>query len=61
MFLLEKRCSFTSEFRVRNCVEMIEQMTKSEELLGRRKKAVANGVGVFNKATVVSAKGATFG
>jgi len=40
---------------------MIEQMTKSEELLGRRKKAVANGVGVFNKATVVSAKGATFG
>jgi 4-aminobutyrate aminotransferase/(S)-3-amino-2-methylpropionate transaminase len=37
---------------------MIEEMTKSEELLERRKKAVANGVGVFNRATVQSAKGA---
>ncbi|MFK8046360.1 MAG: aspartate aminotransferase family protein [Crocinitomicaceae bacterium] len=37
---------------------MINQMTKSEELLERRKKAVANGVGVFNTATVSHAKGA---
>ncbi len=34
-------------------------MKKSEELLERRKKIVANGVGVFNTATVASAKGAT--
>lgn len=33
--------------------------TKSEALLARRKNAVANGVGVFNTATVQSAKGAT--
>ena len=32
---------------------------KSEALLERRKKAVANGVGVFNTATVESAKDAT--
>lgn len=32
---------------------------KSEALLARRKKAVANGVGVFNTATVQSASGAT--
>ena len=37
---------------------MIEQKTKSEELLNRRKKIVANGVGVFNTATVKDAKGA---
>ncbi len=37
---------------------MIQQMTKSQELLERRKKIVANGVGVFNTATVSSAKGA---
>lgn len=34
-------------------------MKKSEELLERRKNIVANGVGVFNTATVASAKGAT--
>lgn len=38
---------------------MIDQMTKSAELLDRRKAVVANGVGVFNTATVSSAKGAT--
>ncbi|MGF1671038.1 MAG: aspartate aminotransferase family protein [Balneolaceae bacterium] len=32
---------------------------KSEKLLDRRKAIVSNGVGVFNTATVVSAKGAT--
>ena len=37
---------------------MIDQMTKSQELLERRKKIVANGVGVFNTATVKEAKGA---
>ncbi len=33
--------------------------SNSEKLLDRRKTAVANGVGVFNTATVKSAKGAT--
>ncbi|NBC27496.1 MAG: aminotransferase class III-fold pyridoxal phosphate-dependent enzyme [Bacteroidetes bacterium] len=33
--------------------------TNSEKLLDRRKSVVANGVGVFNTATVKSAKGAT--
>jgi 4-aminobutyrate aminotransferase/(S)-3-amino-2-methylpropionate transaminase len=33
-------------------------LSKSEELLARRKSTVANGVGVFNTATVKSAKGA---
>jgi 4-aminobutyrate aminotransferase/(S)-3-amino-2-methylpropionate transaminase len=37
---------------------MIEKLTKSQELLDRRKAAVANGVGVFNTATVKEAKGA---
>lgn len=37
---------------------MIKEMTKSEALLERRKKVVANGVGVFNTATAVQAKGA---
>lgn len=37
---------------------MIDQMTKSQELLNRRSKVVANGVGVFNTATVKEAKGA---
>ncbi|MFK8036923.1 MAG: aspartate aminotransferase family protein [Crocinitomicaceae bacterium] len=37
---------------------MIESLTKSEELLDRRKNTVANGVGVFNTATVSTAKGA---
>jgi len=36
---------------------MIKEITKSQELLDRRKDAVANGVGVFNTATVKSAKG----
>ena len=38
---------------------MILNRTKSEELLERRKNTVANGVGVFNTATVSHAKGAT--
>ncbi len=33
-------------------------MTKSQELLERRKVSVANGVGVFNTATVMKAEGA---
>ncbi|MEX1190074.1 MAG: aspartate aminotransferase family protein [Bacteroidia bacterium] len=37
---------------------MTETLTKSQTLLERRKKIVANGVGVFNTATVSSAKGA---
>lgn len=37
---------------------MTEQQTKSKELLDRRKNIVANGVGVFNTATVQHAKGA---
>ncbi|WP_242158316.1 aspartate aminotransferase family protein [Aestuariivivens sediminis] len=37
---------------------MIDEITKSQELLNRRKEVVANGVGVFNTATVMKAKGA---
>ena len=37
---------------------MTEQHTQSQELLNRRKNIVANGVGVFNTATVKEAKGA---
>jgi 4-aminobutyrate aminotransferase/(S)-3-amino-2-methylpropionate transaminase len=37
---------------------MIERITKSQELFERRKNVVANGVGVFNTATVKEAKGA---
>ncbi|MDX1543161.1 MAG: aspartate aminotransferase family protein [Christiangramia sp.] len=37
---------------------MIEQKSQSQELLERRKNIVANGVGVFNTATVKEAKGA---
>jgi 4-aminobutyrate aminotransferase/(S)-3-amino-2-methylpropionate transaminase len=37
---------------------MIAEKSKSQELLERRKKIVANGVGVFNTATVSHAKGA---
>lgn len=37
---------------------MIRKLTKSQELLNRRTEAVANGVGVFNTATVKDAKGA---
>ncbi|MPR36118.1 aspartate aminotransferase family protein [Salmonirosea aquatica] len=37
---------------------MLAELTKSQELFERRKNAVANGVGVFNTATVRDAKGA---
>ncbi|WP_339666753.1 aspartate aminotransferase family protein [Maribacter arcticus] len=37
---------------------MIKEVTKSQDLFNRRKKVVANGVGVFNTATVMEAKGA---
>lgn len=37
---------------------MIKEVSKSQELLERRSKIVANGVGVFNTATVSHAKGA---
>lgn len=37
---------------------MIENKSQSQELLDRRKNIVANGVGVFNTATVKEAKGA---
>lgn len=37
---------------------MLETITKSQSLFERRKSAVANGVGVFNTATVKEAKGA---
>ncbi len=37
---------------------MPEELTKSQALLERRKKIVANGVGIFNTATVKEAKGA---
>ena len=37
---------------------MIADKTKSDELLERRKKAVADGVGIFNTATAREAKGA---
>ncbi len=37
---------------------MVEQKTRSQELIERRKAAVPNGVGTFNYATAVSAHGA---
>lgn len=37
---------------------MTQEYTQSQELLNRRKNIVANGVGVFNTATVKEAKGA---
>ena len=37
---------------------MLKEVTPSEALMERRSNAVANGVGVFNTATVQSAKGA---
>ena len=37
---------------------MTEQLTKSEELIARRKAAIPTGVGMFNYATAVSANGA---
>ncbi|MDH3244882.1 MAG: aspartate aminotransferase family protein [Saprospiraceae bacterium] len=36
----------------------MEELTRSDQLLNRRKEVVANGVGVFNTATVQDAKGA---
>ena len=38
---------------------MTEQLTKSQELIARRKNAVPNGVGMFNYATAAKASGAT--
>jgi 4-aminobutyrate aminotransferase/(S)-3-amino-2-methylpropionate transaminase len=37
---------------------MTEELTKSEELIQRRKAAVPNGVGMFNHATAAKAEGA---
>lgn len=37
---------------------MTEEHSRSQDLFNRRKNAVANGVGVFNTATVTEAKGA---
>jgi 4-aminobutyrate aminotransferase/(S)-3-amino-2-methylpropionate transaminase len=37
---------------------MIEKISKSQQLINRRMEVVANGVGIFNTATVTSAKGA---
>ena len=38
---------------------MTDQLTKSQELITRRKNAVPNGVGMFNHATAAHASGAT--
>lgn len=38
---------------------MTDQLTKSQELIARRKAAVFNGVGMFNYATAAKAHGAT--
>lgn len=38
---------------------MIDQLTRSQELIARRKAAVPNGVGMFNYATAARAFGAT--
>ncbi|MBK9146941.1 MAG: aspartate aminotransferase family protein [Flavobacteriales bacterium] len=38
---------------------MTDQLTKSQELIARRKAAVPNGVGMFNYATAAKAYGAT--
>jgi 4-aminobutyrate aminotransferase/(S)-3-amino-2-methylpropionate transaminase len=40
-------------------LNMTDVLNKSQKLLKRRKNAVANGVGLFNTATVQSAKGST--
>lgn len=37
---------------------MTEELTKSQELISRRKAAVPNGVGMFNTATAIKAEGA---
>ncbi len=39
--------------------EMTEQLTRSQELIARRKAAIPNGVGMFNHATAAQASGAT--
>ncbi len=49
---------FKLPYRKSEIFRMIEKVTKSQELLNRRKESVANGVGVFNTATVKEAKGA---
>ena len=46
-------------FVPRKCAEMTDQLTKSQELIARRKNAVPNGVGMFNHATAAHASGAT--
>lgn len=38
---------------------MTDQLTKSQELIARRRNAVPNGVGMFNYATAAKASGAT--
>ncbi len=47
--------SYLTKYRLQN---MLIEITKSQELFERRKNVVANGVGVFNTATVADAKGA---
>jgi len=47
------------ELRSRIPLNMTDQLTKSQELIARRKAAVPNGVGMFNHATAVRASGAT--
>lgn len=49
---------FNLSYNETEILKMIEELTKSQELLNRRKEVVANGVGVFNTATVKDAKGA---
>jgi len=46
-------------FVPRKCAEMTDQLTKSQELITRRKNAVPAGVGMFNHATAALASGAT--
>ncbi len=41
-----------------NSICMIDQKTRSQELIDRRKSAVPNGVGMFNYATAAKANGA---
>ena len=40
-------------------ITMTTELTKSQELIARRKNAVPNGVGMFNHATAAKASGAT--
>ena len=55
---VESRNTFEKTYTVNKQFEMILVKSKSTELLERRRKVVANGVGVFNTATVREAKGA---